>query len=109
MTSHFCGRERENQPAVAGINMMKAQHVFEEGSICFRVFTVNNYVCAVDHSISSGSNEVASISGHHESLRPLRVPPVFLYDESFLTSHYRRGSRDYSQMAQRRTEFRPPA
>src|SRR2546421_111109 len=53
MTSDFRWRQRENEPAVARIHMMKAEHIFEERAISFRVFAVNNYVCAIDHKTLS--------------------------------------------------------
>src|SRR6266550_4974550 len=53
MTSHFRRRQRENQPPMAGVDLMKAEHILEKRAIGFRVFTVKNYVCAIDHKAPS--------------------------------------------------------
>jgi hypothetical protein len=49
VTSDFGRWQRENQPAVARIHVMKTKHILEERAIGFRVFAVDDYVCAIDH------------------------------------------------------------
>src|SRR5262249_5453115 len=45
----FSRRQREDQPAMARINELEPEHLAEECSVRFSVFTVNNYVSARNH------------------------------------------------------------
>src|SRR5437868_15124119 len=68
MASDFSRRQSENQPTMSRVNRMKAEHIFEERAIGFRIFAVNDYVCAIDHLISSDQTTLLRIVSNYESL-----------------------------------------
>ena len=43
------GRQREDEPSVAGVDRGKSQHIAEEGAVGFGIFGVQNDVGTVDH------------------------------------------------------------
>jgi hypothetical protein len=53
MESELAGRQREDQPAVAGVDAGKAQHVAKEGSRLLGILGIDDRVRAGDQSGSS--------------------------------------------------------
>ena len=49
MHRHFRRRQREDQPAVAGIDVREFENVAQEGAIGIGILAVNDDVCTVDH------------------------------------------------------------
>ena len=47
------GRQLEDQPATAGVDPAKSEHVTDEGPVGFRVGAVENDMCSVDHIFPS--------------------------------------------------------
>src|SRR2546430_5412059 len=45
------GRQRKDQPAMAGIHRFEAKNVPEEDAVRFRIFSVNNDVSARDYVV----------------------------------------------------------
>jgi hypothetical protein len=45
----FSRRQREDQPAMTRINELESENVAEKYTVCFGVFTVNDYVSARNH------------------------------------------------------------
>jgi hypothetical protein len=49
MQRGLSGRELENEPTVADVDIGEAENVAEEGAIRLRILRVEEYVCAGDH------------------------------------------------------------
>src|SRR5262245_15217192 len=49
MDSHFCRRQREDQPSVAGVHRRKSEGVTTEGAIGCRILAVKNNMRTKNH------------------------------------------------------------
>src|SRR6266516_894900 len=64
------GRQLEDQPATAGVDSCKSEHVTDEDPISFRVGAVENDVCSVDHVSLSLSRDILPLAPHVCKRRP---------------------------------------
>ena len=53
MKSCLCRWQREDQPAVAGIDGCQPQHVAKEDAVCLGILAINDDMCARDHGAVS--------------------------------------------------------
>ena len=47
--SEFCRGQTENEPALAGVDMGKFEHISQKGTIRRRVGAIDNGVCTANH------------------------------------------------------------
>jgi hypothetical protein len=60
MKGRLCRRQREDQPAVAGIDGCQAQHIAKEDAVRPRILAIDNDVCAGDHDAFQFSAAILS-------------------------------------------------
>ena len=53
MKGCLCRRQREDQPAVAGIDGCEPKHVAKEDAVCLGILAINDDMCARNHDGAS--------------------------------------------------------
>ena len=61
MKGRLCRRQREDQPAAAGIDRCEPQHIAKEGAVCFGILAIDDDMCARDHDVSQFSAAVSEL------------------------------------------------